>query len=118
VHKRVNSVRGFQTQAPVTITVAPSHHSTLPYPIRCQILATLSTGLEAHVRNLLERKNLCTGGSNVTKFCSKLVELALGVGVFLGHLFVLGFPLVAGLLESLYFAFVVVRLDVGVAEPE
>jgi hypothetical protein len=55
--------------------------------------------------------------SDVTDLLDKVVELLLGVGVFLGHLFVLGFPLVAGLLEGLDFAFVVAGLDVGLAEP-
>ena len=55
--------------------------------------------------------------SDVTNLRNKVVELLLGVGVFLGHLFVLGFPLVAGLLEGLDFAFVVAGLDVGLAEP-
>jgi len=55
--------------------------------------------------------------SDVTDVLDKVFELLLGVGVFLGHLLVLCFPLVAGLLESLDFAFVVARLDVGLAEP-
>jgi hypothetical protein len=57
------------------------------------------------------------GRSDVTDLLDKVIELLLGVGVFLGHLLVLGFPLVAGLLESLDFAFVVAGLDVGLAEP-
>ena len=55
--------------------------------------------------------------SDVTNLLDKVVELLLGVGVFLGHLFVLGFPLVSGLLEGLDFAFVVAGFDVGLAEP-
>lgn len=53
----------------------------------------------------------------VTNLGGELVKLLLGVGVLLRHLLVLGFPLVAGLLESLDFAFEVARLDVGLAEP-
>jgi hypothetical protein len=55
--------------------------------------------------------------SDVTNLLDKVIELLLGVGVFLSHLFVLGLPLVSGLLESLDFAFVVAGLDVGLAEP-
>lgn len=58
-----------------------------------------------------------TGRSDVTDLLDKVIELLLGVGVFLGHLLVLGFPLVSGLLEGLDFAFVVAGLDVGLAEP-
>jgi hypothetical protein len=56
--------------------------------------------------------------SDVTDLLDEFIELLLGVGVFLGHFFVLGFPLVAGLFEGLDFAFVVTRLDIGLAEPE
>lgn len=55
--------------------------------------------------------------SDVTDLLDKVLELLLGVFVFLGHLLVLGLPLVSGLLEGLDFAFVVAGLDVGLAEP-
>ena len=64
------------------------------------------------------KKRRVSGRSDVTDLLDKVVELLLGVGVFLGHLLVLGLPLVAGLLESLDFAFVVAGLDVGLAEPK
>lgn len=63
------------------------------------------------------QKGETTRRSDVTDLLDKVVELLLGVGVFLGHLFVLGFPLVSGLLEGLDFAFVVAGFDVGLAEP-
>jgi hypothetical protein len=66
----------------------------------------------------------CWGGidvfgwrSDVTNLCNKVVELLLGVGVFLGHVLVLLLPLVGGLLECLHLALVVAGLDVGLAEP-
>lgn len=54
---------------------------------------------------------------DVTDLCHKVVELLPGVGVFLGHLFVLGLPLVTRSFESLHFALEVAGLDVGLAEP-
>ena len=47
----------------------------------------------------------------------KFVQLLLRLLVLLGHFFVLGFPLVPGLLKSLDLAFVVAGFDVGLAEP-
>jgi hypothetical protein len=45
------------------------------------------------------------------------VQLLLQIGVFLGHLLVLGFPLAVGDFESLDLSLVVAGLDVGLAEP-
>ena len=73
--------------------------------------------LKTRLRTVNHGKGGATGRSDVTDLLDEVVELLLGVGVFLGHLLVLGFPLVAGLLEGLYFAFVVTGLDVGLAEP-
>jgi hypothetical protein len=89
------------------------HAFKVGVPQRDDIDARLRTRLNT-VNN---RKRDATARSDVTDLLDKVVELLLGVGVFLGHLFVLGFPLVAGLLEGLDFAFVVARLDVGLAEP-
>lgn len=47
----------------------------------------------------------------------KVVEILLQLGVLLGHLLVLGLPLVALRLEGLHLAFVVAGLDIGLAEP-
>src|SRR5262245_64372877 len=58
-----------------------------------------------------------TRRSDVAELLGEVVELLLGVGVLLGHLLILGFPLVARLFEGLHFAFVVAGLDVGLAEP-
>ena len=55
--------------------------------------------------------------SDVTNLRNKVVELLLGVAVFLGHVLVLLLPLVGGLLECLHLALVVAVLDVGLAEP-
>ena len=57
------------------------------------------------------------GCSDVTNLRNKVVELLLGVAVFLGHVLVLLLPLVGGLLECLHLALVVAGLDVGLAEP-
>jgi hypothetical protein len=46
----------------------------------------------------------------------QLVQLLLKIGVFLGHLFVLGFPLAVGDFECLDLSLVVAGLDVGLAE--
>jgi hypothetical protein len=77
--------------------------------------------IEARLRTRLNtinnHKRETTARSDVTDLLDKVVELLLGVGVFLGHLFVLGFPLVAGLFEGLDFAFVVAGFDIGLAEP-
>lgn len=54
--------------------------------------------------------------SNGTDFSDKVIQLLLGVRVFLGHLLVLCLPLRVGLFESLDFAFVVAGLDVSLAE--
>ena len=55
--------------------------------------------------------------SDVTNLRNKVVELLLGVAVFLGHVLVLLLPLVGGLLECLHLALVVAGLDVGLTEP-
>lgn len=39
--------------------------------------------------NWPHRRNIATESSDITKILSKVVELLLGVGVFLGHLLVL-----------------------------
>jgi len=75
------------------------------------------TGLNSRLDTVNNLKGATCRKSDVTNLLDKVVELLLGVGVFLGHLLVLGFPLVAGLLEGLDFALVVARLDVGLAEP-
>ena len=53
--------------------------------------------------------------SKVTNLSSKIIQLFLGLLIFLSHLFILGLPLVAGLLEGLYFAFKVAGLDIGLS---
>ena len=55
--------------------------------------------------------------SDVANLLDEVIKLLLGVGIFLGHLLVLGFPLVAGCLEGLDLALVVAGFDVGLAEP-
>lgn len=47
----------------------------------------------------------------------ELLQALLYLGVLLGHLLVLGLPLVALLLESLNLALEVAGLDVGLAKP-
>lgn len=47
----------------------------------------------------------------------ELLQALLYLGVLLGHLLVLGLPLVALLLEGLNLALEVAGLDVGLAEP-
>lgn len=74
-------------------------------------------GIPLAEKSTTGKKRRVSGRSDVTDLLDKVVELLLGVGVFLGHLLVLGLPLVARLLESLDFAFVVAGLDVGLAEP-
>ena len=44
------------------------------------------------------------------------MQLLLQIGVFLGHLLVLGFPLAVGDFECLNLSLVVAGLDVGLAE--
>jgi len=46
----------------------------------------------------------------------QVVQLFLEFGMLLGHLFVLAFPFVSGLLKSLDFAFVMAGLDIGLSE--
>lgn len=46
----------------------------------------------------------------------QVVEILLQFGVLLGHILVFALPLVTGCLQSLYLAFVVTGLDVGLAE--
>jgi hypothetical protein len=75
----------------------------------------VGNSLTTHVNN--HEGDKITARSDVTKLGSELIELLLGVGVFLGHLFVFRFPLVSGLLESLDFTFEVAGFDVGLAEP-
>lgn len=53
---------------------------------------------------------------NVTNLGDKVIQLLLGLCVFLGHFLVLGLPLIAGGLESLDLALVVAGLDVGLTE--
>lgn len=64
------------------------------------------------------RERFTFSRSDVTNLLDKVVELLLGVGIFLSHFLVLGLPLVAGLLEGLHFAFVVAGFDVGLAKPK
>jgi hypothetical protein len=90
-------------------------------PELVQVVQNRWSGLDKCFNTRLDTVNNQRGTtcrkSDVTDLLDKVVELLLGVGVFLGHLFVLGLPLVAGLLEGLDFAFVVAGLDVGLTEP-
>jgi hypothetical protein len=54
---------------------------------------------------------------NVADGDLEVVQILLQLGVLLGHLLVLGLPLVALRLEGLHLALVVAGLDVGLAEP-
>ena len=54
-------------------------------------------------------------GLDVTDLRHEVVELLLGVGVFLRHLLVLLLPRVAVRFEGLHFALVVAGFDVGLA---
>ncbi len=54
---------------------------------------------------------------NVANLCLEVLQLLLHSGVLLGHLLVLGLPLVTVLLESLDFTFEVAGLDIGLTEP-
>lgn len=54
---------------------------------------------------------------DVANLGNEVVELLLGGIVLLGHLLVLGLPLVAGGLQGLHLALVVAGLDIGLAEP-
>ena len=54
--------------------------------------------------------------SNVANLGDKVIQLLLGLRVLLGHLFVLGLPLVTFGLEGLHSAFKVAGLDIGLAE--
>ena len=56
-------------------------------------------------------------GLDVANLGDKVVELLLGEVVLLGHLLVLGLPLIAGGLQGLHLALVVAGLDIGLAEP-
>jgi hypothetical protein len=56
-------------------------------------------------------------GLDVANLGNEVVELLLGEVVLLGHLLVLGLPLIAGGLQGLHLALVVAGLDVGLAEP-
>ena len=56
-------------------------------------------------------------GSNVGNLGGQAVEVGLHLVVLLGHLFVLGLPVVALNLEGLDFALEVSGLDVSLAEP-
>lgn len=47
----------------------------------------------------------------------EVVQVLLQLGVLLGHLLILGLPLVTLRLEGLHLALVVAGLDVGLAEP-
>lgn len=53
---------------------------------------------------------------DVANLGDKVVELLLGLCVLLGHLLVLGLPLIPGAFEGLDFALIVAGLDVGLAE--
>ena len=55
------------------------------------------------------------GGLDVTDLRHEVVELLLGVGVFLRHLLVLLLPRIAVRFEGLHFALVVPGFDVGLA---
>lgn len=80
-------------------------------------MAVARIQLKTRLDTVNNRKGGTTSTSDVTNLLDKVVELLLGIGESLVHLLVLGLPLVAVLLEGLYFAFVVARLDVGLAEP-
>lgn len=54
---------------------------------------------------------------DVANLVLEVLQLLLGFSVLLSHLLVLGLPLVAFGLKSLYFAFEVAGLDIGLAEP-
>lgn len=54
---------------------------------------------------------------NVADGDLEVVQILLQLCVLLGHLLVLGLPLVALRLEGLHLALVVAGLDVGLAEP-
>jgi len=81
-----------------------------------------------HVRNPdlqdTARRNETRYPAQVRSLCLDVVHLALEVlqvlldrGVLLGHLLVLGLPLIALLLEGLDFPLEVAGLDVGLAKP-
>jgi hypothetical protein len=55
---------------------------------------------------------------NVANLCLEIIQLLLHSSVLLGHLLELGLPLIAVLLECLYFTFEVTSLDIGLAESE
>lgn len=83
----------------------------------CRIPKHLPPPLQTRLNAANSGKTAAIARLDVANLLDKVVELLLGVGVLLGHLLVLGFPLIARLLESLDFAFVVAGLNVGLAEP-
>lgn len=54
---------------------------------------------------------------NVADRDFEIVEVLLQFGVLLGHLFVLGLPLVTLCLKCLHLALIVAGLHIGLAEP-
>ena len=60
---------------------------------------------------------MLTWKSKCTKVFGELFKLLLGLSVFLCHLLVFCFPLIASLLEGLHLAFEMAGLDIGLTEP-
>lgn len=63
----------------------------------------------------IDNWNLLFKNLDAAQLALQFLQFLLQIRVFLGHLFILGFPFVALLLESLHLAFVMAGFDIGLS---
>ena len=96
---------------------ANDRSSIAPPPVRHATCEQPRSGIHSSTQRnpLSNRSSLRLDGVDLAL---EILQLLLHGGVLLGHLLVLGLPLIPLLLEGLDFPLEVSSLDVGLAEPE